>query len=162
MIGAAVGFSLGALTGLIVDLSRSGVNIDFVDEVSGTLLPGTTAVVAEVEESWETPVNTRLGNLGGLVFRRLRSEVVEDQLERLLAHAAAVPVEAPTAYCFTETSAWKYFSEMVFSVPSALRSARALLTAATRSESLRVATTCSETSPVRAAIFTEVSPVDFW
>lgn len=81
-VGAAVGLSLGALTGLIVDLSHSGVNLDFVDEVSMTLLPGKTAVVAEVEESWETPVDTRLGNLGGLVFRRLRSEVVEDQLVR--------------------------------------------------------------------------------
>lgn len=89
-VGAAVGFSLGALAGLIVDLSRSGVNIDFVDEVSGTLIPGKTAVMAEVEESWETPVNTRLGNLGGLVFRRLRSEVVEDQLVR---EAAAFEAE---------------------------------------------------------------------
>lgn len=89
-VGAAVGLSLGALTGLIVDLSRSGVNLDFVDEVSRTLIPGKTAVVAEVEESWETPVDTRLGNLGGLVFRRLRYEVVEDQLAR---EAAAFDAE---------------------------------------------------------------------
>jgi uncharacterized membrane protein len=89
-IGAVVGFSLGALTGLVVDLSRSGVNLDFVDEVSQALIPGTTAVVAEVEETWQTPVDTRLGNLGGLVFRRLRSEVVEDQLVR---EAAAFEAE---------------------------------------------------------------------
>jgi uncharacterized membrane protein len=81
-VGAAIGLSLGGLTGLIVDLSHSGVNIDFVDEVSQVLLPGKAAVVAEVEESWQTPVDTRLGKLGGLVFRRLRSEVVEDQLVR--------------------------------------------------------------------------------
>lgn len=89
-VGAAVGLSLGALTGLIIDLSESGVNLDFVDEVSRTLIPGKTAVVAEVEESWETPVDTRLGNLGGLVFRRLRYEVVEDQLVR---EAAAFEAE---------------------------------------------------------------------
>jgi uncharacterized membrane protein len=81
-LGAAVGFSLGALTGLMVDLSHSGVNVDFVDEVSKALLPGKAAVVAEVEEIWQTPVDTRLRKLGGLVFRRLRSEVVEDQLVR--------------------------------------------------------------------------------
>jgi uncharacterized membrane protein len=81
-IGAAIGFSLGALTGLIVDLSESGINVDFVDEVAQALIPGKAAVVAEVEEGWQTPVDTRLGNLGGLVFRRLRSEVVEDQLVR--------------------------------------------------------------------------------
>lgn len=81
-IGAAVGFSLGSLTGLMVDLSHTGVNVDFVDEVSQALIPGKAAVVAEVEETWQTPVDTRLGKLGGLVFRRLRSEVVEDQLVR--------------------------------------------------------------------------------
>ena len=36
----------------------------------------------EIEESWTTPVDTRLHKLGGIVFRRLRSEVVEDQLMR--------------------------------------------------------------------------------
>ena len=56
----------------------------------------------------------------------------------------------------------KYFCEIFASVPSALRSASALSMAATRSEPLRVATTCSETSPVFAAILTAVSPVDFW
>jgi len=35
-----------------------------------------------VEESWTTPVDTRLHELGGIVFRRLRAEVVEDQLVR--------------------------------------------------------------------------------
>ena len=63
--------------------------------------------------------------------------------------------------CF-ETSAEKYFCEIFARVPSASRSASALSMAATRSESLRVATTCSETSPVFAAILTVWSPVDFW
>jgi uncharacterized membrane protein len=81
-LGAAIGLSLGGLTGLIVDLSHSGVNVDFVDEVSKAMIPGKAAVLAEVEETWQTPVDTRLGKLGGLVFRRLRSEVVEDQLVR--------------------------------------------------------------------------------
>jgi len=89
-VGAALGFSLGALTGLMVDLSHSGVNVDFVDEVSKALIPGKAAVVAEVEEIWQTPVDTRIGNLGGMVFRRLRSEVVDDQLVR---EAAAFEAE---------------------------------------------------------------------
>lgn len=89
-VGAAVGFSLGGLTGLIIDLSRSGVNIEFVDDVSTALLPGKAAVVAEVEETWQTPVDTRIEKLGGLVFRRLREEVVEDQLVR---EAAAFEAE---------------------------------------------------------------------
>jgi uncharacterized membrane protein len=81
-IGAGIGLSLGALSGMIVDLTHAGVNVEFIDDVSQVLLPGKAALLAEVEESWQTPVNTRLGRLGGLVFRRLRSEVVEDQLVR--------------------------------------------------------------------------------
>ncbi|NPV07689.1 MAG: DUF1269 domain-containing protein [Anaerolineae bacterium] len=81
-VGVAVGASVGALSGAAVDLGRSGVGLDMVDEVSAALLPGMVAVLAEVDETWMSPVDTRLGALGGLVFRRLRSEVVEDQLAR--------------------------------------------------------------------------------
>ena len=80
--GLAVGASLGGLTGFLFDLDRSGIGATFLDEVSKTLTPGKAAVVAEVEESWTTPVDTRVHKLGGIVFRRLRSEVVEDQLVR--------------------------------------------------------------------------------
>lgn len=81
-VGLAVGASAGTLTGMVIDLGKSEIDISFVDEVSNALSPGKTAVLAEVDETWVTPVDTRLGKLGGLVFRRLRSEVVEDQLAR--------------------------------------------------------------------------------
>jgi uncharacterized membrane protein len=80
--GLAVGASLGGLTGFLFDLDRSGIGATFLDDVSKTLTPGKAAVVAEVEESWTTPVDTRVHKLGGIVFRRLRSEVIEDQLVR--------------------------------------------------------------------------------
>jgi uncharacterized membrane protein len=81
-VGVAVGASLGSLTGMIFDLRKTGIDIDFVDEVSKALTPGKAAVLADIEETWLTPVDTRLGKLGGIVFRRLRSEVVENQLDR--------------------------------------------------------------------------------
>jgi uncharacterized membrane protein len=81
-VGLAVGASAGTLTGMIYDLGKSGIDISFVDEVSKALVPGKTALLAEVDESWVTPVDTRLGKLDGLIFRRLRSEVIEDQLAR--------------------------------------------------------------------------------
>ena len=79
-VGVAVGASTGTLTGLLFDLGNFGVSVDFVNEVSQLLGPGKTAVLAEMEETWVAPVDTRLNRLGGLVFRRLRSEVMEDQL----------------------------------------------------------------------------------
>lgn len=81
-VGLPIGAALGGLAGLIFDLDRSGINVAFVDDVAKALLPGKAAVVADVDESWTTPVNARLHNLGAVVFRRLRSEVVEDQLAR--------------------------------------------------------------------------------
>src|SRR5215470_5501096 len=80
--GMALGASLGGLAGLIYDANKSGVDVTFLDDVSKNLTAGKVAVLAEIEESWTTPVNTRLHKLGGMVFRQLRGEVVADQLAR--------------------------------------------------------------------------------
>jgi uncharacterized membrane protein len=80
--GIAVGVSLGGLAGLIYDANKSGVDMAFLDSVSKSLTAGKAAVLAEIEESWTIPVDTRLHKLGGMVFRRLRGEVVADQLSR--------------------------------------------------------------------------------
>lgn len=63
-------------------LSRDNVNVDFVNEVSSKLQKGKSALIAEIDESWTVPVDTKLGELNGIVFRRLRSEVEDDQLKR--------------------------------------------------------------------------------
>ena len=88
--GLALGASVGGLGGLISDLDKSGIDVQFVDDVSKALSPGKSAVLADVEETWTAPVDTRVGKFGGIVFRRLRSEVVEDQLAR---EAAAFKAE---------------------------------------------------------------------
>jgi len=79
--GLAVGASLGGLAGLVFDVNKSGVDVTFLDDVSKALTSGKFAVLAEIEENW-TPVDTRLHKLDGIVFRRLRGEVVADQLMR--------------------------------------------------------------------------------
>jgi uncharacterized membrane protein len=80
--GLALGASLGGLAGLVYDASKSGVDLTFLDEVSKSLTAGKAAVLAEIDERWTTPIDTRLHKLGGMVFRRLRGEVVADQLAR--------------------------------------------------------------------------------
>jgi uncharacterized membrane protein len=80
--GLAIGATVGALTGSLFDLDQSGIGATFLDDVSKNLTVGKAAVLAEMEESWTTPVDARLRELGGIVFRRLRAEVVEDQLVR--------------------------------------------------------------------------------
>jgi uncharacterized membrane protein len=78
-IGLAAGTATGALAGYMADLHRAGVDADYVDEVSGKLTPGKWAVVSDISEEWETPVDTKMGTLGGSVFRATRESVQKEQ-----------------------------------------------------------------------------------
>ena len=84
-IGMAVGATAGAVTGSIYDLATLGVGEDFLNEVSMNLTPGKLAVVADADEEWVTPLDTRMETLGGVVFRRARGEFIDAQLEREIA-----------------------------------------------------------------------------
>jgi uncharacterized membrane protein len=81
-VGVAVGAYVGGFGGLMYDLFKAGVSLDFVDEVSASLTPGKAAVIADIDEMWATPIDTRLGALGGTTFRRLPGEVVDAELVR--------------------------------------------------------------------------------
>src|SRR5215468_3229980 len=76
-LGLAVGASAGLLAGGAFDVNNAGIGADFVDDVAKVLLPNRVAVVAEVDEEWTTPVDTRMEEIGGTVFRRALSEVKE-------------------------------------------------------------------------------------
>jgi uncharacterized membrane protein len=80
--GAAFGAYVGGFGGLMYDLFNAGVGLDYIDEVSASLTPGKTALVADVDETWVTPVDTRLGDLGATMFRRYTGDVIDDQLTR--------------------------------------------------------------------------------
>jgi uncharacterized membrane protein len=73
--GAAVGAIAGFSGGATADLVHAGVGDDFIDDVSKFLLPNKVAVVAEIDEDWTFPVDNRMEAIGGLVFRRARSDV---------------------------------------------------------------------------------------
>jgi uncharacterized membrane protein len=74
-VGLAIGATAGFTGGATADLYNSGVGDDFIDDVSKFLLPSKVALVAELDEDWTTPVDTRMEAIGGLVFRRALSEV---------------------------------------------------------------------------------------
>ena len=81
-VGVAVGAYVGGIGGLMYDLFNAGVSMDFVDDVSSSLIPGKSALVADVDEVWVTPIDTRLGALGGTTYRRLRGEAIDSELIR--------------------------------------------------------------------------------
>jgi len=84
-----VGAASGALVGAIPDLENSRVGSDFLDDVAKALTPGKVAVVAEIDEEWTTPVDTRMEALGGYIYRRSLSDVVDTQDERDMASMKA-------------------------------------------------------------------------
>jgi uncharacterized membrane protein len=84
-VGVAVGAVAGTLSGSLFDLVRVGVSDDFLNEVYLNLVPNKWAVVAEVDETWVTPLDTRMDALSGVVFRRGRGEFMDLQIEREIA-----------------------------------------------------------------------------
>jgi uncharacterized membrane protein len=79
---AAVGAYIGGFGGLMYDMFKAGVSMDFVDEIAASMTPGKAAVIADVDEMWVTPIDTRLGALGGTTFRRFPGEVIDAELVR--------------------------------------------------------------------------------
>ena len=74
--------SAGNLSDVLIDYRDVGVSIDFLDQVSKHMAAGKAAVVAEVDEDWALPVDSRMETLGGVVFRRARTEVDDLLFER--------------------------------------------------------------------------------
>jgi uncharacterized membrane protein len=84
LLGGPVGFVVGAGTGLAVGaladvdyFDNARVGEDFVNDLFKSFTPNKVAVVAEVDEDWTTPVDTRMEAIGGTVYRRSMWEVRE-------------------------------------------------------------------------------------
>jgi uncharacterized membrane protein len=101
-VGLAVGATAGLAGGATVDLTKAGVGEDFIDDVSKALSPKKVAVVAEIEEDWTTPIDTRMEAIGGTVFRRAVSDVAhkvhEENIAAMKADLAQFKAENAQAY----------------------------------------------------------------
>jgi Vesicle transport v-SNARE protein N-terminus len=69
----------------LYDLTDVGVGSAFIDDASARLTPGKAALVAEIQEEWITPLDSRMEALGGTVLRRTWSDVVDAQIARDVA-----------------------------------------------------------------------------
>jgi uncharacterized membrane protein len=83
--GVAIGIGAGTMIGAAVDLTRAGIGGDFVNELSETLQPGKTALVAEIDEYWQTPLDSSMEALGGRVFRHNRIDVEDAMFAKEIA-----------------------------------------------------------------------------
>ena len=101
-VGAAIGAGAGLIAGSAADLGKLRLGSDFIEDVNTLLLPNRVAVVAEVDENWTTPVDTRMEALGGTVFRRALSAVKhtvnEEDLAAIKADLAQLKAEHAKAH----------------------------------------------------------------
>lgn len=86
-VGVRAAVAAGGVIGSMFDLFSYGVGEDFVLKVSNELAPGKAAIVAEIGESWTTPLDTRMQPLGGTVLRTWRSDFEDEQTARDMAAA---------------------------------------------------------------------------
>ncbi|KXX70701.1 DUF1269 domain-containing protein [Flammeovirga sp. SJP92] len=81
-VGMVAGAMAGSVGGLIYDFDKAGVDTSFIEEVSDALDKGKTAVIADIEEGWNAPLDTKMQELDGMLFRRNRAEIEEEQFNR--------------------------------------------------------------------------------
>ncbi len=100
--GLAIGATAGMVTGAAADLDNARIGEDFLDDVTKGLLPNRVAVVAEIEEDWTTPVDTRMEAIGGTVFRRalssVRDTVDDEEIAAMKADVAQLKAEHAKAH----------------------------------------------------------------
>ncbi len=119
-LGGPVGVAIGATTGLtlggLVDVDNLLVGDDFLGDVTKSLTPNKVALVAQIEETWTTPVDTRMEALGGTVFRRSLAEVrqgIEDQdIAAMNADLAQFKAEIKTANADRKAKLQKKIAEL--------------------------------------------------
>jgi uncharacterized membrane protein len=93
MVGAAAGMGAGAG----MDFANLGIGEDYLDDVTKVLKPGKFGLVAEVEEDWVAPVDSRMEAIGGTVYRRslaeVQNQIHEENVDAMKADLAQMKAE---------------------------------------------------------------------
>jgi uncharacterized membrane protein len=85
-IGLGIGIATGTAAGAVLDVGRTaGVNAKFLKDVSNKLTPGKWAVVSDISEESETPIDARMEALGGFVYRAALHDAKHEENARKMA-----------------------------------------------------------------------------
>jgi len=126
--GVALGAAAGMATGSAFDLTNVQVGSDFIDDVQKVLSPKKVALIAEIEEDWTTPVDTRMEAIGGAVFRRTLSEVRqttnEEDIAAMKADLAQMKAEHAKAQADRKTKLQDKISQLDSKIQAQLQRAK--------------------------------------
>jgi uncharacterized membrane protein len=146
LLGGPAGLAIGAAAGLAAggaaDLNNARIGEDFIDDVSKLLLPNRVAVVAEIEEDWTTPVDTRMEAIGGTVFRRalsdVRDTVDDEEIAGMKADLAQMKAEHAKAHADRKAKLQEKINQLDSKIQTQLQKAKDRRAAAKRQAQAKV------------------------
>jgi uncharacterized membrane protein len=140
--GLAIGAAAGLTAGATVDLHNARISDDFIDDVTKVLLPNRVALIAEIEEDWTTPLDTRMEAIGGTVFRRALSDVedtVDDEdVAAIKADIAQMKAEHAQARADRKAKLQEKINQLNSKLQAHLQKAKEQRQAAEREAQIRV------------------------
>jgi uncharacterized membrane protein len=127
-VGVAIGAAAGLATGGAADLHNARIGDDFIEDVTKFLLPNKVALVAEIEEDWTTPVDTRMEAIGGSVFRRALSDVKhtihEENVAAMKADLAQMKAEHAKAHADRKAKLQEKINQLDSKIQAQLQNAK--------------------------------------
>jgi uncharacterized membrane protein len=146
LLGGPVGLAIGATAGLVAgsaaDLDNARVGADFIDDVKQQLQPNRYAVVAEIQEDWTTPVDSRMEALGGKVYRRALSEVKQtvddEEIAAMKADFAQLKAERAKAHADRKAKLQEKINQLDSKIQAGLEKAKERRQAAERQAKAKV------------------------
>jgi uncharacterized membrane protein len=127
-VGLAIGVTAGLAVGAAADLNNARIGEDFIDDVSKMLVPNRVAVVAEIEEDWTTPVDSRMEAIGGSVFRRALSDVKqtihEENVAAMQADLAQMKAEHAKAHADRKAKLQEKINQLDSKIQTQLQKAK--------------------------------------
>ena len=155
-VGLAVGATAGFAGGATADLTNAGVGEDFIDDVSKHLLPSKVALVAEIEEDWTTPVDTRMEAIGGIVFRRalsdVRHQVHQENVAAMKADLAQMKAEHAQAHADRKKKLQEKINQLDTNIQAQLEKAKEKRQAAEREAQAKAQILKSKAAGAMAAV----------
>jgi len=153
-VGLAIGASAGVLAGATVDLNNARIGDDFIDDVTKVLTPNKVAVVAEIEEDWTTPVDTRMEAIGGTVFRRALSDVKhtihDENVAAMRADLAQMKAEHAKAHADRKAKLQEKINQLDSKIQAQLEKAKERREAAERQAQAKVQVLKAKATAARA------------
>jgi uncharacterized membrane protein len=154
--GVAVGAVAGMAAGGTVDVHNARIGDDFVNDVSAMLTRGKVAVVAEIDEDWTTPVDTRMEEIGGTVFRRSLSEVTDavdnEDIAAMKADLAQMKAEHAKARADRKAKLQEKINQLDSKIQARLEKAKERRTAAERQGQAKVQLLKSKAAALKAKV----------